>query len=105
MRRKFYLAFILSMGIVSAVSCGSEGGASIIPDAPVKGEEEETPSEGALKKNAPYKIGAAVNVNLLRTNTTYMNTVINEFSSCKHLKTHRRTLFHQHTDRFVSNIV
>lgn len=81
MRRKFYLAFILSMGIVSAVSCGSEGGASIIPDAPVKGEEEETPSEGALKKNAPYKIGAAVNVNLLRTNTTYMNTVINEFSS------------------------
>ena len=71
----------VTQGIVSAVSCGSEGGASIIPDAPVKGEEEETPSEGALKKNAPYKIGAAVNVNLLRTNTTYMNTVINEFSS------------------------
>lgn len=81
MERKILLyVFALIAGMSFLVSCNKDEGSAQIPNVPVKEEDTVISSEGALK-NAPYPIGTAINYNLLNSNPTYRNTVINEFSS------------------------
>lgn len=59
--------------------CAKTGFTSIAPEITVP---TVTPgNEGALRTSLPFPIGAAVNVNLLKTNTKYRALVVKEFNS------------------------
>ncbi|MGM9475526.1 endo-1,4-beta-xylanase [Pedobacter sp. GSP4] len=73
----FTSKLILSMSLLS-ISCAKSENTSIDPGLvwPNHGTEEIT-----LQKNMPFPMGAALNVNLLKSNANYRNLVIKEFNS------------------------
>ncbi|WP_316833099.1 endo-1,4-beta-xylanase [Pedobacter aquatilis] len=71
-----FLARLIIPLALLGISCAKEKSTGITP-LKVDAATDET----TLQKNMPFKMGAAVNVSLMKNNTDYRNLVIKEFNS------------------------
>ncbi|UKT65240.1 endo-1,4-beta-xylanase [Pedobacter mucosus] len=70
----FALKILLSVSLLN-ISCAKHESTSLAPSPTLP------MMENSLQKDMPFPMGAAVNVNLLKSNTNYRNLVIKEFNS------------------------
>jgi len=70
--KNIFLTCLLILAVVSNISCDSDNG-----------DPKPKPDPSTVKslQEAPYKVGAAVNINSLKTNERYRQTIIKEVSS------------------------
>jgi len=71
-----FLSKVIMPLALLGISCAKETGTNIEPGLIAVNTVETT-----LQKNMPFKMGAAVNVSLLKNNTNYRNLVNKEFNS------------------------